>query len=193
MEHTGISLGWNCHSASHGVKIGLRATKDTAYNTCPFDEAFTNYDGIIACIRDDFKHFMELELIDIPDDSEFLSNETHIYNRQYKFIFNHESPNYWYKQHWSGGKGHFIDNDYALFKERYNRRITNFRNYLSSGNHINFIITKQNPNLDALNQVLLEKYPKLSYRIHRLDLSGPTSDYDTYIKRMGYERIGDNY
>ena len=187
MQQIGISLGWNCYAASHGVSIGLRSTKADGYNTCPFDEALTNYDGLVACIRDDFKHFMDLELIDTPEDSPYMPNETLIYNPQYKFIFNHESPghaNLWKTQPWTGGKGHYINNNYAKFKERYARRIKHFRDYLKSGKHIDFIITREAANLCELEVALQEKYPDLNYTIHRLDLELGKEHYYEHLRLM---------
>ena len=34
---TGISLGWNCSSASYDVNNGYRKCKNDGYKTCPFD------------------------------------------------------------------------------------------------------------------------------------------------------------
>ncbi len=187
-ESIGISLGWNCYSASHSVSIGLRSTKADGYNTCPFDEALTNYDGVIACIRDDFKHFMDVELIDTPDDSQYMSNETILYNPHYKFIFNHESPghaNLWKTQQWAGGRAHYITDNYMLFKERYSRRIRNFRDYLNSGKHIDFIVTKEDENIDKLDLVLRERYPDLKYTIHRFDLELGKEHYYEHLRLMG--------
>jgi len=48
----------------------------------------TNYNGIINCLIDDFKDFVNedyLELIKVNE------NEYSIYNTKYNFAFNHES------------------------------------------------------------------------------------------------------
>ena len=39
MNKVGISLGWNCHSACWGAGIGIRATKENGYLTCPYLKA----------------------------------------------------------------------------------------------------------------------------------------------------------
>ena len=187
MEGIGISLGWNCHSASYGVSTGLRSTKANGYKTCPFDEALTNYEGVIACIADDFKHFMDLELINIPDDSPYMANETLIYNAKYRFIFNHESPGHgklWETQSWPGGEAHYIKNEFKLFKERYTRRIQNFRDYLSSGQHINFIICKDVNTTSELDVVLREKYPALRYTTHHVGLQQGGDHYYKHLTLM---------
>jgi len=184
----GISLGWNCYSASYAVSIGLRTTKADGYTTCPFDEALTNYNGIVECIQDDFSKFLDVELIETPDDSPYMANELVIYNPYYKFIFNHESPghgNLWEKQRWSGGKNHYIENEFKLFKERYSRRITHFRNYLTSGDHVNFILTKHDPSVEKLDMALRKTYPDLKYTIHRFDLNLGESHYYAHLKLMG--------
>jgi hypothetical protein len=186
-QSIGISLGWNCYSASHGVRTGLRSTKADGYTTCPFDEAISNYEGVVRCIRDDFKHFMHLKLIEVPEDSPYMANETLIYNPHYKFIFNHESPghaNLWKTQEWVGGKAHYIKDDYMLFKERYTRRIRNFRDYLNSGKHIDFIITKEHADFHELESLLKDKYPNLMYTIHRLDLELGKDHYYAHLNLM---------
>lgn len=178
----GISLGWNCHSAGYGVKNGLRNLKMNGYKTCPFDEMITNYKGVIDCIRDDFQYLCDtkyLELIQIPktinnslNEGEFL-----IYNKKYKFIFNHESPghaNLYLTQKWKNGIDHFILNDYEEFKNRYNTRIRNMKELLNSGKHIHFILTRTNTKLDdieELNDTIKYKYPHLKYNFTLLDFN----------------------
>ena len=143
----GISLGWNCYSASEGVRCGYRSTKCNGYKTCPFDEMNTNYDGLVLCLREDFKYFCDptyLSLITFPRECTYYPNETLIVNTRYGFIFNHESPGHadLYKtQSWVGGINHFVDNNFSRFIERYTRRIENFRSYVKSGNVIRFLIT----------------------------------------------------
>lgn len=167
----GISLGWNCHSATKGVEIGLRKRKQDGYSTCPFDECITNYDGIIQCIKEDFKYFCDsdyLELIEAPFSSGgTVKGEKLVYNTRYRFIFNHESPghgNLYITQNWKNGINHYIDDDYKLFKERYNRRINNFRHYVQN-NDITFIITRFQNNITELRNAIKETYPTLKFNI----------------------------
>ena len=108
-----ISLGWNCGSANYGVSSGIRSTKKNGYNTSPFDEMITNYEGIIQCINDDFEYLCDtkyLELIKISETSGLLNTNGNgdyiIYNNKYKFMFNHESPghaNLYITQNWKNG------------------------------------------------------------------------------------------
>lgn len=167
----GISLGWNCSSATRGVDLGIRQRKINGYKTCPFDEMNSNYEGVVKCIQNDFEGFTDpeyLELIQIPSTANYHKNDTLIYNKKYKFLFNHESPghaNLYITQCWEGGINHFIDNNYAKFKERYERRIENFRNYLNSGNQIQFLLTKPDTDYTKLITVLDSHYPQLNYSI----------------------------
>ena len=179
----GISLGWNCHSAAEGVRLGLRERKINGYTTCPFDEAITNYNGVVQCIRDDFKHFFDLTLKEIPETSPFCSGDTLIYNPTYHFLFNHESPghaNLWYTEKWPGGKAYFINDDYLMFKERYKRRIESFRAYLNSGIPIRFLITTPSRDFRDLHEALQDVYPDLTYTIHRFDLDENAREF-SYI------------
>lgn len=175
MNTIGISLGWNCSPAGAGVSNGLRASKANGYLTCPFDEMVTNLPGIIECFRDDFKYFTDskyLTLIEAPFSSGgVVKGERLIHNTKYNFFFNHESPDHaglYISQNWPGGMYHYIDNDYKLFKERYNRRVNNFKNYINSGNTIDFIISRFSEDYTQLHKALSEVYPNLKYNIFHM-------------------------
>jgi len=67
----GISLGFNCTPAIYGVENNLRKRKADGYLTCPFDKCVSYFPGVVQCIEEDFKDFLNLEylqLIDIPFD-----------------------------------------------------------------------------------------------------------------------------
>lgn len=168
----GISLGWNCSPAILGVEQGYRSQKKDGYTTCPFDEMISSYEGIVQCIEDDFQDFCSpefLELKQISNESKYCKGDLLIYNTKYRFLFNHESPghaNLWIDQKWSGGLYHYVENNYEKFRERYERRIQNFRKYLHSGEEIVFLVSP--PREDTfvkLRSVLSEKYPTLKYSI----------------------------
>jgi len=59
MKSVGISLGWNCEGASRSVDMGIRGIRANGYTTCPFDEMLTNYEGLILCLKEDFKYFCD--------------------------------------------------------------------------------------------------------------------------------------
>jgi len=182
-----ISLGWSCVSASNSYHTGIRESKENGYNTCPFDLGITNFDGIVDCIEDDFKYFCdpnELCIIKINPECKYFN--THgdgdyiIYNKKYKFIFNHESPGHadlYLTEKWSGGITHFIDNDFEKFRIRYNNRIKNFINYLKDPNNIIiFCITYTDEiknDYDRLRRVLNKNYPGLKYEVQLYKQSHP--------------------
>jgi hypothetical protein len=177
----GISLGWNCKSATHGVSNGIRKTKAMGYKTCPFDEMVTNYQGIIQCIEDDFKYFCDPDYLKII----IKPNEDSVINTKYKFNYNHESPGHadlYIKERWPKGRNHFVMNNYEEFIIRYTNRINNFREYLNSGKKINFIITRPNTSKEDLldlTNVLKKKYPLLEFDYKILD-----DDKEFYITHM---------
>lgn len=167
----GISLGMKCDSAVWGTINGIRDTKANGYTTCPFDEMLSNYPGLIECLKDDFKYFCDPEYLTILK----TSKEDFIYNTKYRFAFNHESPgqgDLYITQKWAEGKNHFINNNFAHFIERYEKRINNFRNYLKNPNHyISFIIQRYNTyqiNLQDLKDALKIHYPDLRCYFHIL-------------------------
>jgi hypothetical protein len=174
-----ISLGWNCESAVKGVSMGIRNKKANGYTTCPFDECITNYNGVIECLKDDFKYFCDpkyLTIIQAPfSTGGIIKGEYLLYNSRYKFIFNHESPghaNFYLTQNWSGGITHYINNNFEKFIERYERRINNFRKYVST-NPITFIISKFNSDVSLLRETLHITYPSLVFNILHLTPSEP--------------------
>lgn len=170
-----ISLGWNCGPATYGVAQGIRKTKANGYRTCPFDEMVTNLPGVIQCIQEDFKYFMDdnfLEIKECPFNvGGTVRGERLIYNTRYNFYFNHESPGHaglYISQGWKGGINHYVDNNYALLKERYNKRVQAFRDYVEQGQQgteVVFIVFRYNKDVAELEKALQHTYPNLKYRI----------------------------
>jgi hypothetical protein len=167
-----VSLGFLCDSRTH-IQNHYGLNKNNGYLTCPFDLMMSNYKGVIDCINDNFKYFCDLEYIELKEIHSII-DELWIYNKKYKFLFNHESPEHadlYIKQGWTNGKNHFIINNFEEFIKRYERRINNFRNYLNSGSHIVFIIYRYNNNLDDLNELyntIHNNYPNLSFEFKLL-------------------------
>lgn len=164
MIKVGISLGWNCYAAIYAVEHSLRNRKSEGYMTCPFDEMITNLAGIKQCLIDDFKYFLDdkyLKLINAPfSTGGIVKGETLLYNTKYHFIFNHESPghaNLYISQNWEGGINHYTKDNFKLFKQRYEERISNFRNYLNSADEILFIIHGNENDTINLDQLFSEK------------------------------------
>ena len=168
----GISLGNVCYSALWATQNNIRKLKQNGYKTCPFDLMVSNYDGIIKCIKDDFKYFCDPTYLKL--------NNSGIYNVYYNFGFNHESPNHKVETHdkylyeiekWPEGKDHFVNNNFKHFIDRYNTRINSFRDYLTNPNNtitfvIQFVYSPQpDKNLNELRSALKIKYPILKYRI----------------------------
>jgi len=183
----GISLGWNCEPAIHGVNMGIRKRREEGYKTCVFDEMVSNYPGIIQCIENDFEGFLDINNLELKNIGEMV-----IYNKKYNFWFNHESPghaNLYITQNWEHGINHYILNNYQFFIERYQRRIDNFRNYLNSGNHIYFIINRYNTycveHISQLNETIRRKYPSLSYEF--IFMNSDKKDFiRSHLIQMGF-------
>jgi hypothetical protein len=177
-KYIGISLGWRCEAAQLAVKNRIRSTKSEGYMTCPFDLCVTNYIGICKCIEDDFKYFCDTKYLELKKEplmkEHFGENQTDdqfwIYNTYYNFTFNHESPghgNLYLTENWENGINHFVDNNFEKFIERYKNRINNFRNYINSDNNfINFVLLRYNDIPYTLENIILEKYPKLNFNIY---------------------------
>ena len=191
INRVGISLGWNCGSATFAVDVGIRARKANGYKTCPFDIMVSNYDGIVECIRDDFKYLCDDKYLVLQPYAEWANTSTlAIYNTRYNFEFTHESPgiaDLYITEKWSGGINHFVDNNFAKLKERYERRVQNFRDYMNDPNtYIVFVLTTWNKTSDDvvdLKNVLKERYPALHYEILLRD--EPKGE-EYFMKHMRY-------
>lgn len=172
MNNIGISLGDNCNPAMFGVKNNYRSTKQDGYNTCVFDLMVSNYTGVVKCILEDFNNFTDVNYLKFIENDDV--NKNIIINTYYHFCFNHETPGHadlYLTENWPEGTNHFINNNYAHFIERYNKRINNFKKYLEDdANFISFIIEfkhQENPQNDCkdLRDALSLKYPNLQYKI----------------------------
>jgi len=173
----GISLGHNCAAAAAGVGLRLRGVKANGYMTCPFDEMNSSYEGMVKCLEEDFAHFADpsdLNLVERPTDCAYYPGETLLCNTRYGFIFNHESPGHadLYKtQAWTGGKMHYVDDSFRYFRERYGRRIENFRTYCRSGGAVTLLISSYPRSFDDLLRIMRTRYPMTTFVVHRLDIN----------------------
>ena len=206
MNKIGISLGMKCDAAVWGVNNGLREKKTNGYKTCPFDEMLSNYPGVIECLKDDFKYFCDINYLTIIN----TTDGPFIFNSKYKFAFNHESPghdNLHITQKWDEGINHFINNNFANFIKRYNKRINSFREYLSNpNNYIEFILQRYNTfkvDLWELKDALLVHYPELKFNFNIVFIDNDSArkilqtlqfiDEDEEINRLDYWMDSPNY
>ena len=129
----------------------------------------SNLEGIIKCFENDFQEFCNPEYL-------VYDGKGYIKNTFYHFMFNHETPGHadlHLKEQWPGNdKYHFTKNNFKNFIERYNRRISNLRNYISENDRIIFILqivhlNQNNHYLIKLKNLLKKKYPgkKFSFDI----------------------------
>lgn len=175
----GISLGWNCHTTSMGLIRGLRGLKKDGYKTCPFDLMVSNYEGVIQCLYDDFKDFTNPEYIVMKPDPDYRIDAVVPFNTKYSFSHNHEGTGHMtvYKYDDQNiGEDYYMKNNFEKLIEKLNKRVENFRNYMNSGNHINFLITDFDKNLFELHKCIKTMYPKLNYTITRFDLESRVNE-----------------
>lgn len=116
--------------------------------------------------------------------------DTIIYNKKYKFFFNHESPNiqYYFTELWEKGMDHFVMNNYEEFTKRFNRRISNLRELLRSGKHITFILTRPETSLGDIPElvhVIRKKYPSLEFDFKFMDFD--KEYYRDFLLLMGFD------
>jgi hypothetical protein len=199
MTTNSISLGWRCRSAGHAVDIGIRTRKEDGYKTCPFDMMVSNYEGLVQCIRDDFKYFCDTQYLELRTTKEdtWWKGESFIYHKYYKFIFNHESPghaNLHNIECWKEGINHYILNDYNNFCIRYINRINNFRSYIKNaihtGNKLIFVLERYkstSDNTTELYDAIHHTYPNLQFEILFIDFTDAYL-YDNLTILMGLDK-----
>jgi hypothetical protein len=194
-----ISLGWNCSSAMWAVENGIRKTKDAGYKTCPFDIMGSNFDGLIECLKTDFKDFTNPNFLSIVDTTGIVfehpvykSGELLLVHTKYKFIFNHESPTHgdlYLHEGWKGGIFHYCNDNFKEFIIRYNQRIANFRNYiqmaLNEDKILVFIIKTHPENIPILKSTIENVYPRLKFEILCNDVK-LDCQYNIFIGNMEF-------
>lgn len=157
-----ISLGWRCESAVR--RANLYNLRKPNYETCIFDLMVTNLEGIIKCINDDFSNLFNPKYLICKEKSLLM-------NTYYKFGFNHETPGAeklpGIKWPLNEDKNYYIKNNFEKFKERYKKRLQNFKKYIKDNDHIIFILervhNKKNVLLEKLKNILKKKYPKKKF------------------------------
>lgn len=136
-----------------------------------------NYLVRIINLEDDFKYYLDdkyLILRKEPPMKAILGDtqtddQMWIYNSYYNFAFNHESPGHarlYESEKWEDGINHFVNNNFEKFKERYQKRIDNFRYYIKNASHINFLILRYNDYPLKLENIIKKIYPDLSFNIY---------------------------
>jgi hypothetical protein len=144
-----ISIGWRCDSAVR--RSTVHNMKKPEYYTCPFDLMISNLNGIINCFENNFENFCNPKYLTY-------NGKGYIKNTFYNFMFNHETPghaNLHLTENWPGNnKYHFTENNFKNFIERYNKRISNLKNYIEENDHIIFIL--QMVSINENNQLILK-------------------------------------
>jgi hypothetical protein len=171
-----ISLGWNCSPAIYRGNT-LNQRKNNGYKTCPFDLCVTPYLGLCKCILDDFDRnkFFNLRVeYDPVNKQDCILNE-------YNMWFNHESEKKLNDDNIEWYPGKYMENDFKLFKERYENRIENFFSYLKADLPILFIFNNHHDEPKYLVKILKFKYPKLKFKVLLLNNFEKDIFYNQYM------------
>ena len=174
-----ISLGWNCSPAIFRGKM-MNYTKLNGYLTCPFDLCVTPFLGLCECLLDNFdrRKFFNLRVEYDP-----INKQDCILN-EYNMWFNHESEEKYGDNLVSWHPGKYAENNYELFKERYEKRIQHFLNYIQKSS-ILFVIKNSYYDLDHLIKIIHYKYPFLNFKILILNETDNIF-YNQYLHSPGF-------
>jgi hypothetical protein len=155
-----ISIGWNCTPAIYRKSV-FNCSKINGYRTCPFDLCVTPFIGLCECLLDGFdkNKFFNLRVeYDPINKQECILNE-------YNMWFNNESEENVGDKVVAWHPGKYADNNYKLFKTRYEARIQNFLQYVQSDSTILFILEQSHTESESLIKIIRQKYPKLKFKI----------------------------
>lgn len=146
MKRSYVSVGWNCAPRVF-IKNTLKLTKKSGYKTGPFDLCITQYNSLVNCINTNFANFFDD--LHLEPGSNAAGNRSscgpggmNIVN-SYGMIFNHEGSTH--SHLFEEGKNDdefYIRNNFQKFRERYTRRIQNFRDYINNSQEIILIFSK---------------------------------------------------
>ena len=159
-----ISLGRNCEPRVY-LKNKLDLTKDKGYLTCPFDLCVSSFDSVYNCLSTDFKHFFEnLELIrgaNAEGDRSKAGNGRKNIKNSYNIIFNHEGSTHSHMfKEGTNDDEYYIRDDFKKFRERYKRRIANFKKYIFFNTDITFVTKDYTKDQNKKLKVLLQNLYK---------------------------------
>jgi hypothetical protein len=114
----------------------------------------------------------------------FYRNGLYIRNTYYNFVFPHESPGgaaALSSEPWPGGPYQYAEDGFRLFRERYDRRIENFRQYMRSEATTVLLLTASVYDVSQLEAAIRAQHPHASFRVHvllsRLDAFAFQSDH----------------
>lgn len=118
-----FSLGTNCYSRSFSVRWGFKPYAEEGENSHPFDLAVHKLTTIAKLIKTNFSGYFNKGSLEWKDGKKFPVNT------ELGINYNHDNI------------VEFKADDFKLLKERYNRRIANFRNDVLVCNNAIFVCT----------------------------------------------------
>jgi hypothetical protein len=175
---TVISLGVDCLPRAMSTKFHFKRTKKQNELTYPFDLAWHDYETTCRLIRYDFDEYTNpLKL--------YVNSNGHIAHRDYTIVFNHESDS-------ADKLLEFARDDFLKFRERYDRRVNDFRNVMATTtDHVVFLLHYKKYPVELVDAIK-DRYPELRFTIltincpyaHESYLDQPTNvetDVDRYL------------
>jgi hypothetical protein len=171
-----VSIGWNCHPRVF-IRNKLKLTKNNGYKTGPFDLCVTHYEQLVNCINTNFSKFFDnLHLqpgANAPGDRSKCGPGGMDIVNSYGMIFNHEGSTHSHLFNEGRNDDHFyIRNNFQKFRERYTRRIQNFRNYINKSQEIVLIFNKHPDNKHEDHELLnlfSNAFPRKKFILHKIN------------------------
>lgn len=153
-----VPLGYDCIPRTILTRWGIKHSKAQGELTCPFDLSHHSYDSICELIESDFADYTNSEYLK-PIFTEVHDGGTvFVRNIKYHCGFNHERG-------W-----HWIENNFELFKTRYQKRIQNFYQYLNDY-PVLFVLTTEEALVPIrLVNIIKQKFPHLFFKILVINL-----------------------
>lgn len=164
---TFISLGENC-TPRIKLKHDYGLSKKGGYKSCPFDLCITPFESLCNILENNFETFFRglkiIEWEDAEGDRSLAGPGKTAISNQDGIIFNHEGGGHSHLFRIGQNDDEFYSRDnFKEFKNKYSKRIENFKNKLESSDKITFLYSERYPqtptfDLERIDKIIKDKY-----------------------------------
>ena len=172
-----VCLGYDCCMRTILTKLKYKPSKNEGELTMPFDLTIHPYPSVCEYLKTDFNeyfkditwktHYCDIRKKDVKnminDKGVFFVHESHFQNQEQTPEFESDA--------WSAKQSDvdFHNNNMVLLKQRYFQRMANFYDVVGNSKEVLFVLSTQvDIDVTIINNIIKEKFPKLSFKIYCL-------------------------
>jgi len=172
-----ISLGENC-TPRIKLKHEYGLSKQGGYKSCPFDLCITPFESLCKILENNFDTFFDnLKIIkwgDAEGDRSLAGPGKTAISNEAGMVFNHEGGGHSHLFRIGKNDDEFYSrDDFKEFKNKYSKRIENFKSNLKSSNKIIFLYADKDPlnstfNVEKVEKIIKEKYGSINIEFKKV-------------------------